>query len=88
MTRFVSIATAIAEAAAFHGRQPTAEQYARIENALREQIVIDFEAGLAGVCYGEGFVVDPAAFVANELTRPWIETRSTPWAASRSAPGF
>ncbi|WP_288586578.1 hypothetical protein [uncultured Methylobacterium sp.] len=88
MTRFVSIATALAEAAAFHGRQPTAEQYAKIEDAFRQQIVIDSETGIASICYGEGFVVDPAAFIANEVTRPWIETRSTPWSASPFAIGF
>ncbi len=88
MTRFLSIATALAEAAAFHGRQPIAEQYARLENTLREQIVIDFETGTAGICYGEGYVVDPAAFIATELTRPWIETRSTPRPAFPFAPGL
>lgn len=88
MTRFLSISTALGEAAALHGRQPTAEQFTRIEDALRERIVIDLESGVAGVLYDDGFVGDPATFVASELTRPWVETRSATWAASQPASDF
>ncbi len=88
MSRFLSIATALGEAAAIHGRQPTARQFALIEDALREQIVIDFDTGLAGICYSNGFVVDPATFVANELMHPGIESRSTSRTTSSATPGF
>jgi hypothetical protein len=82
MNRFVFVATALAEIAALHGRQPTAEQYVKLEDAFRKRIVIDLETGMAGIYYDDGFVGDPATFVESELTRPWIETRSAQWAAS------
>jgi hypothetical protein len=88
MTRFLPIPIALAEAAVLHGRKPTADQFAEIEAALRERIVIDFDTGTAGICYDDGFVVDPAAFVANQLAYPDVEIRSTPGAASRLTPGF
>ncbi len=88
MTRFLPIPNALAETAALHGRRPTAEQYARIEGALRERIVIDLGTGAAAICYDDGFVVDLADFVANQLAYPDIEIRSTLGATSRFAPDF
>ena len=82
MTRYVSIATALAETAAFQGRRPTAEQYVKLEDAFRKKIVIDLETGMAGIYYDDGFVGDPATFVESEVTRPWIDTRSAQCAAS------
>jgi hypothetical protein len=84
MTRYLPIPLALAETAALWGRQPTAEQYAELADALREQIVIDFDTGMAGICYGEDFVIDPASFVGLELMRPDVEIRSTSW----TTPGF
>ncbi|WP_018260556.1 hypothetical protein [Methylobacterium sp. WSM2598] len=80
MTRFLPIATALGEAAALHGRHPTAAQFAEIEAALRARIVIDFETGAAGICYDDGYVIDPAAYVAHQMSYPDIEIRSTPGA--------
>jgi hypothetical protein len=54
--------------------------FAAIEAALRERIVTDFETGAARICYDDGFVVDPAAFVAHQLAYPDIEIRSSPGA--------
>ncbi|MHB2210680.1 hypothetical protein [Methylobacterium sp. CM6257] len=88
MTRFLPIANALGEAAALHGRQPTADQFAKIEAALRERIVIDFDTGAAGICYDDGFVVDPAAFVAHQLAYLDVEIRPTSGANSRFAAGF
>ena len=88
MTRFLSIATALGEAAALQGRQPTVEQFEDIEKFLREQIVIDFDSGIVGIRYSDGSVVEPAVFVENELQQPWIEARSTRSTNSRCTPSF
>ncbi len=84
MTRFLPIAAALAEAAVLHNRRPTAGQFAEIEAALRARIVIDFETGAIGICYDDGFVDEPAAFIAKQLAYPGVEIRRTPGAA----PGF
>lgn len=75
MTRFLSIKTALGEAAALQGRQPTHDQFAEIENVLRKQIVIDLQSGKAGICYADGDVVELADFVADALKYPGIEAR-------------
>ena len=88
MTRFLSIQTALGEAAALQGRQPTVEQFDEMEKFLLEQIVIDFDSGLVGIRYTDGTIVEPAVFVENELKRPWIEVRSAQSGNSRFTPGF
>lgn len=80
MKRFLPISNALAEAAALQGRRPTAEQYAMIEDILREHMVFDFDAGAVAISYDDCFVVNLAEFVANRLTYPDIEVRSAPGA--------